>query len=29
MFTAAHDGPELALVSFDLENLEDAKRELL
>ena len=29
MFTAAHDGPELALVSFDLENLEDAQRELL
>lgn len=29
MFTAAHDGPQLALVSFDLENLEDAKRDLL
>jgi Icc-related predicted phosphoesterase len=29
MFTAAHHGPELALVSFDLENLEGAKRELL
>jgi Icc-related predicted phosphoesterase len=28
-FTAAHDGPELALVRFDLENLERATRELL
>jgi len=28
-FSAAHDGPELALVKFDLENLEDAARELL
>lgn len=28
-FTAAHDGPELALVRFDLENLEAATRELL
>jgi len=26
--TAAHDGPELALVRFDLENLEGATREL-
>jgi Icc-related predicted phosphoesterase len=29
LFTAAHDGPELALVSFDLENLEGAERRLL
>jgi Icc-related predicted phosphoesterase len=29
LFTAAHDGPELALVRFDLENLESATRELL
>jgi Icc-related predicted phosphoesterase len=29
VFTAAHDGPELALVSFDLENLEDAERRLI
>ncbi len=29
LFTAAHDGPELALISFDLENLESAQRELL
>jgi Icc-related predicted phosphoesterase len=29
LFTAAHDGPELALVSFDLENPEAATRELL
>ncbi len=28
-FTAAHDGPELALVRFDLEDLENATRELL
>ncbi len=28
-FTAAHDGPELALVRFDPENLEAATRELL
>jgi Icc-related predicted phosphoesterase len=28
-FTAAHDGPELALVRFDLENLESASRELI
>jgi Icc-related predicted phosphoesterase len=28
-FSAAHDGPELALVRFDLENLEAASRELL
>jgi len=29
MFTAAHDGPELALVRFDLDNLTSATRELL
>ena len=29
MFSAAHDGPELALVSFDPERLETARRELL
>jgi Icc-related predicted phosphoesterase len=29
MFTAAHDGPELALVRFDLENPAAARRELL
>jgi Icc-related predicted phosphoesterase len=29
VFGAAHDGPELALVSFDLENLDGATRELL
>jgi Icc-related predicted phosphoesterase len=28
-FTAAHDGPELALVRFDLSDLESATRELL
>lgn len=28
-FTAAHDGPELALVRFDPENLDSATRELL
>lgn len=28
-FSAAHDGPELALVRFDLENLETANRELI
>ncbi len=28
-FTAAHDGPELALVRFDLDDLENATRELL
>ena len=28
-FTAAHDGPELALVRFDLDDLEAATRELL
>jgi len=28
-FQAAHDGPELALVRFDTENLESATRELL
>jgi Icc-related predicted phosphoesterase len=29
MFTAAHDGPELALVRFEPENLEGATRELI
>jgi len=29
MFSAAHDGPELALVRFALDNLEDARRQLL
>jgi Icc-related predicted phosphoesterase len=29
LFGAAHDGPELALVSFDLEDLEGASRVLL
>ena len=29
MFSAAHDGPELAIVSFDLENPGGAKRELV
>jgi hypothetical protein len=29
MFTAAHDGPELALVEFDLEDLAGATRRLL
>lgn len=29
LFSAAHDGPELALVRFDLEELEAATRELL
>jgi Icc-related predicted phosphoesterase len=29
LFSAAHDGPELALVRFDLENLREAKRELI
>jgi Icc-related predicted phosphoesterase len=28
-FTAAHDGPELALVRFDLEDLDGATRELI
>ena len=28
-FTAAHDGPELALVRFDLANLDSATRELI
>jgi Icc-related predicted phosphoesterase len=28
-FTAAHDGPELALVRFDLDDLESATRELI
>jgi Icc-related predicted phosphoesterase len=28
-FSAAHDGPELALVSFDLTDLDSATRELL
>jgi Icc-related predicted phosphoesterase len=29
MFTAAHDGPELALIRFDPQNLDEATRELL
>lgn len=29
VFTAAHDGPELALVRFDPKNLDEATRELL
>jgi Icc-related predicted phosphoesterase len=29
LFTAAHDGPELALVRFDPENLDGATRQLL
>ena len=29
MFNAAHDGPELALIRFDLEELDGATRELL
>jgi Icc-related predicted phosphoesterase len=29
LFTAAHDGPELALVEFDLEDLEKAERRLI
>ncbi len=29
MFTAAHDGPELALIRFDPENLQDATRSLI
>ena len=29
LFSAAHDGPELALVRFDLENPEDATRALI
>ena len=29
VFSAAHDGPELALVRFDLENLDQATRELI
>jgi Icc-related predicted phosphoesterase len=28
-FTAAHDGPELALIRFDTNNLENASRELI
>jgi Icc-related predicted phosphoesterase len=28
-FTAAHDGPELALVRFDLDDLDSATREFL
>ena len=28
-FTAAHDGPELALVRFELDDLENATRELI
>jgi hypothetical protein len=29
MFNGAHDGPELSLVKFDLENPNDAERTLL
>jgi Icc-related predicted phosphoesterase len=29
MFSAAHDGSQLALVRFDLENLDGATRELI
>jgi Icc-related predicted phosphoesterase len=29
MFSAGHDGPELSLVRFDLEDLESASRELI
>jgi len=29
MFNAAHDGPELALIRFDLEDLDSAERELI
>jgi hypothetical protein len=29
MFTAAHDGPELSLVQFDLNDLDAAERRLL
>jgi uncharacterized protein len=29
LFSAAHDGPELALVRFDVKHLEDAERELI
>ena len=29
LFSAAHDGPELCLVCFDLENPDDATRELV
>jgi Icc-related predicted phosphoesterase len=29
LFSAAHDGPELALVRFELDDLEGATRELL
>jgi Icc-related predicted phosphoesterase len=29
MFSAAHDGPELALIRFDLENAAEATRELI
>lgn len=29
MFNAAHDGPELSIVRFDLENLEEAERVLI
>lgn len=29
MFSAAHDGPELALVHFDLDDLENAERRLI
>jgi hypothetical protein len=29
MFSAAHDGPELALVRFDPDDLDNATRELV
>jgi Icc-related predicted phosphoesterase len=29
LFSAAHDGPELALIRFDLDQLDDATRELI
>jgi len=29
LFSAAHDGPELSLISFDLEDLENARRDLI
>jgi len=29
LFSAAHDGPELALVRFDLEHLDEASRVLI
>jgi hypothetical protein len=29
MFNAAHDGPELAVIRFDLHDLEGASREII